>query len=236
MFTPYQREKFGIGDSFAIIGRSGSGKSVTVEKLLCNFSANFSVAASHCRTVIILYKVLQPTYQRILAVFPGSTRKILARSVDRQWLESGFLTSQYVSEQDYSLIIFDDCMEALAAKNSAELELLSQLLFVGLHHARALLLVTLQSLGTSDSSKKLRNLAKNFTVYILLSGLPTPTVRYLSGFLSPFSPTALVGLMNALPRTSGAYILIDNRLRSRHRFSAGSILSSAEGQIYMIFD
>lgn len=235
MFRPLVREKFSVGDSFAVIGRSGSGKSSIVEHLLTNFTENFAEKLDHCRNVVILYRVLQPSYQRLLALFPDSCRKILSRNVEKEWLETGFWTQNYDSPLDYSLLICDDLMESLAAKNSLELDLLSSLLFVGLHHSRAILIVTLQSIGTSDSSHKLRMLIKQFSVYILMSGLSAPVSRYLSTFLSPYKASVLVSLINALPRQVGSYCVVDNRLKSRHRFSFGSILCS-KNQIYMIFE
>lgn len=235
MFRPLTREKYSVGDSFAIIGRSGSGKSSIVEQLLSNFTDNFAESIVHCRNIVIIYRALQPSYQRLLALFPDSCRKILARSVDKEWLDLGFWSQSYQSPLDYSLLICDDLMESLAAKTSPELELLSNLLFVGLHHARAILIVTLQSVGTSDTSHKLRMLIKHFSVYILMSGLSAPVARYLSSFLSPYKSSVLVSLINVLPRQIGSYCVVDNRLKSRQRFSAGSILSS-KNQIYMIFD
>ena len=236
-FKPYHKDKFSVGTSIAVIGRSMSGKSTLVENMLSNFDRNFSIPLKHCKIFILLHKAMQPSYNRLMGLFPSTTRKILARSVDKEWLEPSWFLSHYTSEQDFALILYDDQMEELARKKSAELELLSSLMWVGLHHSRCILVVTLQSLGTSETSSQLRVLLKNFSVFVLMSGLTAPTVRYLSSFLSPGKSGLLVGLMAALPRRPGAYLVVDDRYTAPHRFSAQSILcSQPNGQIYMVFE
>lgn len=235
IFKEYKNPKFAVGDSFAIIGKSQSGKSTVVEQLLSHFSENFAEKIEHCRTIVILYREMQVTYQRLLNLFPNSCRKILARHVDREWLESSFWTCVYQNEQDYSIIIFDDMIEQLAGKQSLELDLLSNLIFIGLHHSRAILIVTLQSLGMSDTSQKLRMIVKQFAIFVLMTGLPSPTIRYLNSFLSPFKSSVLTTLMNGLPKRPGSYCVIDNRLIARHKFLCNSILSRKD-QIFMVFD
>lgn len=138
------REKFRVGDSLALIGKSAAGKSTVVETLLSNFSANFSASLHHCKRVIIIYRALQPSYQRILALFPDSCEKIMSTSVDAEWLNPSYWSTVYTSPQDFSLLLLDDRMEELSAKDSMELKLLSSTLFVGAHHSSLIIICTLQ--------------------------------------------------------------------------------------------
>ena len=55
-------------------------------------------------------------------------------------------------------------------------------------------------------------LAKEFNVFCLMANLPVPTVRYLASFLAPHKTKILVGLVEALPRRPGSYLLVDDRL------------------------
>lgn len=235
LFKPFCKDKFRVGDSFALIGKSNMGKSTVVETLLTNFSTNFAASIQNCKRIVIVYRALQGSYRNILAAFPDKCEKILSPSVNPEWLSTTFWTDKYTNSSDFSILLVDDKMSELSEKDSMELKLLSSVLFIGGHHSSLILLTTLQALGTSNVSTQLRMLLKNFSVYLLFAGLPLPTVRYLSTFLAPSKNSNLVALMSMIPRTIGSYLVVDDRIHSKTRFQCQSVLSS-DSHVYMVFN
>ena len=236
MFSSFHRRKLETNDAILILGRSKSGKSFLAESLLTHFEANVDGSLANCNKVLILYRHMQPSLQRILNLFPPSTQRLLSRSVKKEWLDPQFCAEGLKEPGGFNLVLFDDRADELSKRDSMDLQLLSDILFVGSHHARIFTICCLQSLGSGDHSRQLRVLAKEFNVFLLMANLPVPAVRYLASFLSPHRAKTLVSLMEAIPRRAGSYLMIDDRLNGGPRFSTESLVRSDDDSIFMVFE